>query len=161
MPIPTHLAELRLRLEAVGMVVVEEPDHLTIRLPFLCSVRVYGDAERLRMEGHFGVYSRVRSTMLKLGGLTTLAVALGRLGLAYAGVVALLALIAGIYDSIRWQITEHAITRISTIATITTLATASPGSLMLGFDPDRTLRPAANTAVPNADRAFTREHRDD
>ncbi len=159
MPIPAQLVELRSRLEAAGMIVVEEPDHLAARLPFFCSVRVYSDGDRLRFDSFFGVMARVRSTTLKLGGLTMLALASSHYGVGYAGIVALLAIIAGIYDSIRWQITEHAITRITTLAAVG--AFESPSSRMAGTGTSQVLRSGANPVAPPTDRIYVREQRDD
>jgi hypothetical protein len=159
MPIPAQLVELRSRLEAAGMIVVEEPNHLTARLPFFCSVRVYSESDRLRFDSFFGVMSRVRSTTLKLGGLSMLAIASSRYGVGYAGIVALLAIIAGIYDSIRWQVTEHAITRITTLAAVG--AFESPSSRMVGTGTSQVLRSGANPAAPPAEHVYVREQRDD
>jgi len=159
MPIPAQLIELRSRLESAGMVVVEEPDHLNVRLPFFCSVRVYPDGERLRFDSFFGVLSRVRSTTLKLGGTTVLAAASAQYGLGYAGLAALAAVVAGIYDSIRWQITEHAITRITTVSAFAAL---DPNSIrMVNQGTSQVLRSGAEPSVPLADRVLVRERRDD
>lgn len=159
MPIPAQLVELRSRLEAAGMIVVEEPDHLNVRLPFFCSVRVYSDGERLRFDSFFGVMSRVRSTTLKLGGITVLAILASRYGVTYAGLAAFLAIIAGIYDSIRWQVTEHAITRITTLAAFGAFDSSS--SRMVGTGTSQVLRSGANAAAPAPDRISVRERRDD
>src|ERR1700753_4073526 len=132
MPLSAQLAQLRQRLETAGLVVVEEPDHLNVRLPFLCRVRVYSDGERLRCESYFGVAPRVRATVLKVGGLTVLAIGAAHFGMGYAGIVALLALISGIYDSIRWQITEHAITRIAMINALAVTIDAA-GQPLIGY----------------------------
>jgi hypothetical protein len=159
MPIPLQLAELRPRLEAVGMIVVEEPDHLNVRLPFFSSVRVYSDGTRLRFESYFGVAARVKSTTLKLGGITVLAMLASRYGLAYAGVFALLAIVSGVYDSIRWQITESAITRVMMIAAMSSALEPSARP-MLCYGTAQTLRSSAG--VPTADdRVSVRERRDD
>ncbi|HEY4303119.1 MAG TPA: hypothetical protein VGM82_01525 [Gemmatimonadaceae bacterium] len=160
MPISAHLVQLRLRLEATGMVVVEEPDYLTIRLPFLCSVRVYFDGERLRFDSYFGILARVKSTALKMGGMTLLAIAAPRYGLAYAGVVALLALVAGIYDSIRWQITEHAITRVSMINALAATID-SAGQPLLGYGSGPIAGTTRNSISTADDRVAVRERRDD
>jgi hypothetical protein len=160
MAISVRLAELRSRLEAAGMIVVEEPDHINVRLPFFCSVRVYSDAERLRFDSYFGVLSRVKSTTMKLGGLTVLAMASGHYGVGYAGIVALLAVIAGIYDSIRWQITEHAITRVSMIAALAAMEVPSARRLA-GYGTSQTLRPGDDVATTSGERVFVRERRDD
>jgi hypothetical protein len=160
MSIPAQLVDLRPRLEAAGMIVVEEPDHLNVRLPFFCSVRVYSDGERLRFESYFGVATRVKSTTLKLGATTVLAVASARLGVGYAGIVALLAIIAGIYDSIRWQLTEHAVTRITTISALAALET-SPARRVTGQTASQLLRSGELPPGSPADRIYVRERRDD
>jgi len=142
------------------MIVVEEPDHLNVRLPFFCSVRVYSDADRLRFESYFGVLSRVRSTSMKLGGLTVLAIASARYGIVYAGAVALLGVIAGVYDSIRWQVTEHAITRVTMIAALAAMEVPS-GRRMAGYGTSQTLRSGDETSATPGERVFVRERRDD
>ena len=141
------------------MIVVEEPDHLNVRLPFFCSVRVYSDGERLRFESYFGVATRVKSTTLKLGATTALAVASARVGLGYAGIVALLAVIAGIYDSIRWQLTEHAVTRITTISAFAAMEMAS--ARRVAGMPSQVLRSGEMPQTTPADRLYVRERRDD
>jgi hypothetical protein len=160
MPLSAQLVDLRARLEASGMIVVEEPDHLNVRLPFFCSVRVYANGERLRFESYFGVITRVKSTTTKIGGMTVLAIALARYGMGYAGVLALLAVMAGIYDGIRWQITEHAITRVTMIAALAAME-LSPAHRMAGPSASLGLRPGENPAITLAERVFVRERRDD
>jgi hypothetical protein len=159
MPLPTQLIDLRLRLESVGMIIVEEPDHLNVRLPFFCSVRVYSDGDHLRFESYFGVVGRVKSTVLKLGATTVLAFASAHYGIGYAGALALLAVVAGIYDSIRWQVTEHAITRISTIASLVAVADM-PGRRPVASGSSHILRSTESSTIP-ADRVFVRDRRDD
>ncbi len=159
MPIPAYLVDLRLRLEAAGMIVVEEPDHLNVRLPFFCSVRVYSNGERLRFESYFGVVTRVKSTTLKLGATSVLAVASAHYGIAYAGGIALLAVISGIYDSIRWQLTEHAVTRITMIDALGTVAPSSPRRAMVGTS--QILRSGDNPTVMPGERVSVRDRRDD
>lgn len=141
------------------MVVVEEPDHLNVRLPFFCSVRVYSDGDRLRFESYFGVVTRVKSTTLKLGVGTILAVASARYGIGFAGVFALIAIVAGIYDSIRWQVTEHAITRITTISALAAMET-SPARRLAGMASSQLLR-SGDMPQSAADRVYVRERRDD
>jgi hypothetical protein len=160
MPIPAQLVELRSRLEMAGMVVVEEPDHLNVRLPFFCSVRVHSDGSRLRFESYFGVVSRVRSTTLKLGGASLVAIAAARYGATFAGIAAFLAVIAGIYDGIRWQLTEHAITRITTLNALLMMET-STSALAPGYGSSAVLRSGTAAAAPVADRIFVKERRDD
>ena len=160
MPIPAQLVDLRARLEAAGMIVVEEPDHLNVRLPFFCSVRVYSDGERLRFESYFGVATRVKSTTLKLGATTVLAVASARVGLGYAGIVALLAVIAGIYDSIRWQLTEHAVTRITTLSALASMEMSSIRRAT-GQSANQLLRSGEMLPGTSGERVYVRERRDD
>ena len=142
------------------MVVVEEPDHLNVRLPFFCSVRVYSDSGRLRFESYFGIVSRVRSTTLKLGGVTVLAIAAARYGATSAGIAAFVAVIAGIYDSIRWQLTEHAITRIATLNAFAAMEPSTP-ALAPGYGSAAGLRSGSSAAAPGVDRVFVKERRDD
>lgn len=142
------------------MVVVEEPDHLNVRLPFFCSVRVYADGGRLRFESYFGIVSRVRSTTLKLGGITMAAIIAARYGATSAGIAAFVAVIAGIYDSIRWQVTEHAITRIVTLNAFAAME-PSTAALAPGYGSTAALRSGSSAAAPVVDRVFVKERRDD
>jgi len=121
---------------------------------------VYSDGERLRFESYFGVATRVKSTTLKIGATTVLAVASARLGLGYAGIVALLAIVAGIYDSIRWQLTEHAVTRITTISALAAMETL-PARRMTGQTSSQLLRSGEASQGGTADRVHVRERRDD
>lgn len=116
--ISPDLVELRARLEDAGVVVVQEPDYLTIRLPFFCSVRVKSNEGRLHLEGFFGLYGRVRSTTLKLIGMAAVAFVAARYGMPYMASMAVLSLMVGFYETIRWILTEHAITRVSTIRSL-------------------------------------------
>jgi hypothetical protein len=97
------------------MVVVEEPSYLTVRLPYLCSVRIIFVDGRLRFEPYLGLRPRTQATLLKMGGLGALALVSIRVGAPYAFGVALAALMAGIYDVFRLTITENVITRASLI----------------------------------------------
>jgi hypothetical protein len=108
MSIPVELVELRWRLESAGVVVVEEPDHLTIRLPFFCSVRVYSDEGRLRVESFFGLVARTRATVMKFGAMALFAAAAIRFGTTYSIGVAIIAVLVAAYEGIRWLITEQA-----------------------------------------------------
>ncbi|MDB4877652.1 MAG: hypothetical protein JWM41_4098 [Gemmatimonadetes bacterium] len=114
MPIDPALLELRARLEESGMVVVQEPDYLSVRLPYLCSVQIRYDNGRIKCEPFFGVVGRTRATLLKMIGTSTIAVgalltygvtplpmALGVLVAASAG-----------YDVLRTTVTENVVTRV-------------------------------------------------
>jgi hypothetical protein len=160
MPLSAQLVELRPRLQAAGMIVVEEPDYLSVRLPFFCSVRVYSDGDHLRFEGYFGIVGRVRSTTMKFGGISALAVASTHFGIGYAGVVGLLAVMSGIFDSIRWQVTEHAITRISMIEALAASVEASARQLP-GYATGAMLGAARGGIATSDERTPIRERRHD
>ena len=109
------LVTFQRRLEAVGVVATPHGDHLCVRLPLLCAVRVRYDGARLTCEPRFATTSRNRATTVTGGGLGAAAAAFALLpaaaplGLA-AG--ALGALVVG-YDLLGYVVTESAITRIS------------------------------------------------
>ncbi len=115
MPISPELLELRGRLEEVGMVVVEEPNHLTVRLPYFCSVRVFYDNGRLRFAPFLGMLPRTRATLTKLGLFGAVGLASIRVGTPYTVGIVIIAMMFGIYDVFRVTITEHVITRASMI----------------------------------------------
>ena len=127
--IAPELVALRARLDAVGVVVVQEPEYLTIRLPFFCSVRVTFVDGRLRFEGFFGPASRVKSSTIRLTIIALIAASLAKFGPAYAGTMAVIAVLAAIYDVLRWMITEQAITRATIVAATQPLPGVTPGSL--------------------------------
>lgn len=138
MPVPIELIELRARLETAGMVVVQEPDHITVRLPFFCSVHVHFEDGRLRTEAFFGVVPRVRSTMFRLGAATLLTLGLARAGLAYFAGMAVFTVMVGIYDVIRWTLTEQTITRIQLLSQLVPSIVSASDARFL----------AATTSVP-------------
>lgn len=109
--IARELIELRARLESAGMIVVQDPDHLTVRLPFFCSVRVYFVGGRLRFDPYFGMVPRVRATAIKFAALGGMAVSVMKLGTNYVVGMSVLLILAGVYDLVRWLITEQTITR--------------------------------------------------
>ena len=115
MTLPPQLVELRGRMREIGMVVVEEPDHLNVRLPYFCSVRVYLIDGCLRFEAFFGLVPRTRSTMGKLGAFTGFTVAALRAGVPYALGVGIIGVMLGIYDVIRTIATENVITRVGIV----------------------------------------------
>jgi Flp pilus assembly protein TadB len=99
-------------------VVVEEPDHVTVRLPFFCSVQVRYQDDRLNFEPYFGITPRTRATVLKLGALVVLCTGGIKLAAPFSVGLGSLAVLAGVYDVIRWLITEQAITRTQMIWTL-------------------------------------------
>jgi hypothetical protein len=115
-PVP-ELIELRHRLEEIGMVVVEEPDHLNVRLPYFCSVRIYLVDGCLRFEPFFGFIPRTRSTMGKLFVFTSFTAAAFRAGVPYALGVGIIGIMLGIYDVIRTIATENVISRAGIVFT--------------------------------------------
>lgn len=111
MPPNPELVELRHRLREIGMVVVEERDHLTVRLPYACSVRIYLVDGCLRFEPFFGLVPRTRSTLGKFFIFTSFTVAAFRAGVPHALVVAFVGIMMGIYDVVRTIATENVISR--------------------------------------------------
>lgn len=99
------------------MVVVEEPDHLNVRLPYFCSVRIHLADGCLRFEPFFGVVPRTRSTMAKLFVFTTFTAAAFKAGMPYALGVGIIGIMMGIYDVIRTIATENVISRASSVYT--------------------------------------------
>lgn len=117
MAIPVELRQLRERLQDIGMVVVEEPEWLVVRLPYFCSVRIHFVEGHLRFEPHLGMLPRTRATMTKLLGFTFLTVAAMARGLPLQAPIALatIGIMASIYDAIRVVVTEGVITRASAV----------------------------------------------
>src|SRR3954471_18217902 len=111
MPLDPELVELRHRLQEMGMVVVEEPDRLTVRLPYFCSVRIKLVDGCLRFDPFFGLVPRTRSTMVKLLIYMGFTVAAFKAGVPYALAVGIVGIMLGIYDIIRTIATESVITR--------------------------------------------------
>lgn len=109
--IANELLDLRARLESAGMVVVQDPDHLTVRLPYFCSVRVYFVDGHLKFDPYFGMVPRVRATAIKGAAMFGLSVSVMKLGTSYLVGMLVLLILAGVYDIVRWLITEQTITR--------------------------------------------------
>ena len=117
MSLHPELADLQHRLDRLGVVAVEHPDHLCVRLPLLCSVRVRYDGARMTCEPRFGALERTRATAVTIGG--------GALGaatfLAFAGLTpatvaaGFLVGLAGAYDVMRYVLTESTVTRVQTL----------------------------------------------
>ena len=117
MSLHPELVELQRRLEGLGVVAVEHPDHLCVRLPLICSVRVRYDGARLTTEPRFGALGRTRATAVLMGGGAT---AVGTL-LSTRGVtpttlaVGLLVGLAASYEVMRYVLTESTVTRVQTL----------------------------------------------
>jgi hypothetical protein len=117
MSIDPALVDLRARLESGGMIVVQEPEYLSVRLPYFCSVQIRCERGRLRCDPFFGVVPRTRATLLKLIGTTSVAVStVLTMGLAPLPVaLGFLVVASAAYDVIRTILTENVITRVQTI----------------------------------------------
>jgi hypothetical protein len=115
MPISVELVELRARLEEVGMVVVQEPDYLTVRLPYFCSVRIHSDQRRLRFEPYVGMVPRTRATIFKLALLSAVTLTAARIAGPLALGIIGVAILVSLYDIVRVTITENVITRASLV----------------------------------------------
>lgn len=117
MPLHPDLVELQHRLHRLGVVAVEHADHVCVRLPLLSSVRVRYDGERLACEPRFGALGRTAATVVTVGG--------GGLGaatfLALAGITpatlagGFLVGLAGVYEVMRYVLTESTVTRVMTL----------------------------------------------
>jgi hypothetical protein len=104
-------------LETVGMVAAVHADHLCVRLPLLASVRVRYDGARLSLEPRFGAVSRTTAAVSTFGSVSALIVGMTVAGIAVPALVAVASLgaLAGIYDLMRFVVTEGAITRVTTL----------------------------------------------
>lgn len=103
------------RLEEIGEVAALHSDHLCVRLPLLCAVRVRYDGSRLRCEPRFGATSRTAATAMSFAAA---AAAVGGLLLADVAMPALitgglLVVLATAYNVMRYVISEAAVTRVS------------------------------------------------
>jgi hypothetical protein len=116
-PLHPELLRFGRQLEAVGMVATVHADHLCVRLPLLASVRVRYDGARLTLEPRFGAASRTMATLSTFGSVSALIVGMTAAGIAVPALVAVgsLGALAGIYDVIRFVVTDGAITRVTTL----------------------------------------------
>jgi len=111
------LTELRQRLDRLGYVVVPHGDYLCVRLPLVCSVRIYSSDAGVRFAPQFGPFSRTRGLPLTSAAASTIVGAL----LFTVGVspVALFAAFLGItalaQDACRFVLTEACITRLQQV----------------------------------------------
>ena len=105
------------QLEAVGMVAAVHADHLCVRLPLLASVRVRFDGERLSFEPRFGAVSRTVAVVSTVGSVSALLGGMTAGGIAVPALIAVGALgtLAAAYDVMRFIVTEGAITRVTTL----------------------------------------------
>lgn len=134
MPLHPDLVELQHRLHRLGVVAVEHADHVCVRLPLLSSVRVRYDGERLTCEPRFGALGRTAATVVAIGG--------GGLGaatfLALAGITpatlagGFLVGLAGIYEVMRYVLTESAVTRVQTVWEARPASGATPARVAHG-----------------------------
>lgn len=117
MPLHPELVELQHRLQRLGVVAVEHSDHVCVRLPLLCSVRVRYDGARLTCEPRFGALGRTSATSVKLnGGAVGVATLLGTAGITPLTLAAgFLVGLAAAYDVIRYVLTESTVTRVMTL----------------------------------------------
>jgi len=133
-PLHPDLVELQHRLRRLGVVAVEHPDHVCVRLPLLSSVRVRYDGERLACEPRFGALGRTAATVVTVGG--------GGLGaatfLALAGITpatlagGFLVGLAGIYEVMRYVLTESAVTRVQALWEARPASGATPARVAHG-----------------------------
>jgi hypothetical protein len=96
-----------------GHVVVPHGDHICVRLPLLASVRVRVDGDGLRFSAQFGIVERSRA-LLGTFAIGTAGVVLAAATAATPVVVAVSAgaVLAGLYDTCRFVLTESCITRL-------------------------------------------------
>src|SRR6476620_3610559 len=102
MPLPLELVQLRMRLQDIGVVVVEEPDHLTIRLPFFCSVQVRLVDGRLKLDAYYTLLPRMKATIIRFIVLGALCTGSIRIPAPFSLGLASLAVLAGMLEVIRW-----------------------------------------------------------
>jgi hypothetical protein len=141
-----ELLEFQRRLEAVGIVTALHADHVCVRLPLLTSVRVRYDGTRLTFDARSGAVGRTRGTaatfIASIAAITP-SIATGAAQSHLVGIAAF-ALLAGVFDAIRYVITESAITRVTTLWTLGR-SVAVPGAL--GSGPARPVEPARHETV--------------
>jgi hypothetical protein len=116
-PLHPELLRFGRQLEAVGMVAATHADHLCVRLPLLASVRVRYDGARLTLEPRFGAVSRTTAAVSTFGSVSALIVGMTVAGIAVPALVAVgsLGALAGLYDVIRFVVTEGAVTRVTAL----------------------------------------------
>ena len=115
MSLHPELVTFQRRLETTGVVVAVHADHLCVRLPLLASVRVRYDGARLAFDPRFGTSSRTMATASALLGSTAAVAVLvfSGVGLPIVVGVGVLAVLGSAYDTMRYVVTESAITRVA------------------------------------------------
>ena len=115
MPLHPELARFQRRLESSGAIVAAHADHLCVRLPLLISLRVRYDGERLAFDPRFGAVSRGTATIGIFGVMNAavVGVALAGVGLPAMVLVGTIGLFGTVYETLRYVVTEAAITRVS------------------------------------------------
>jgi hypothetical protein len=115
MTLHLELARFQHRLESAGTVVAPHADHLCVRLPLFISLRVRYDGERLAFDPRFGVVSRGTATMAIFGVMNAAVVGALVAGVAPPVMIAVgtIAVLAAAYETLRYVVTESAITRVS------------------------------------------------
>jgi len=140
------LKRLAARLERLGMVTAPFHDHVAVRLPLLCHVRVRVEHGRLRCDPYTGAVGRTRGTALVFVIFTLiLSSTFGRDGItAEALTIGFMAVLAVAWETIRYVLTESCITRVQA------LVLAEPG--LLDDDPPLPSgsRPALGTGTAPA-----------
>jgi hypothetical protein len=141
------LKRLANRLERLGMVTAPFADHVAVRLPLLCHVRVRIEQGRLRCEPYTGAVQRTRGTVLLLLMFGLLLVS----GFRREGVSAesmtmgFLAVLAFAWETFRYVLTESCITRVQALVLAEPwLLDEEPAALAAGS------RPALGTGSPAA-----------
>jgi hypothetical protein len=115
MALHAELSEFQRRLESSGAVVAAHADHLCVRLPMLISLRVRYDGERLSFDLRYGIVSRAVATTGVLVAANAVIVGAVVTGAALPVVVAVSAIgvLAGVYETMRYVVTESAISRVA------------------------------------------------
>jgi hypothetical protein len=110
-----ELSEFQRRLESSGAVVATRADHLCVRLPMLISLRVRYDGERLSFDPRFGIASRGVATIGVFGVANAAILGAVATGAALPVVVAMgaVGVLAGVYEAMRYVVTEAAISRVA------------------------------------------------
>lgn len=141
MSLHPELIDFQRRLEAVGVIAAVHADHVCVRLPLLTSVRVRYDGARLAFEPRFGAASRVVATMATYFAASgaVLALAVTGTALPYVVSIGVLGTLAGVYDAMRYVVTESAVTRVALLWSA--FRGTEPATGALGSGPARTVHP--------------------
>ena len=144
MPLHPALLALQRRLQQIGTVAVDNPDHLEIRLPLFCTVRVSYDGNRMRLEPYFGATKRGNSTMITTAlvavGIPAIFLTAGATPFTFS--LAFLALGSRIYEVTRYVLTEATITRVQLLAA--SITEIDPRLIPDGSVPNPALRDASH-----------------